>query len=84
MHAIHQAKKIIESDPLSDEARVLRELVLALESGEAFVLGKLYDLNYKTFELSLAVLADWRLDRHYASKFRLINAAVHSRTLEST
>lgn len=83
MRAINKAKKVIESAPNSDEAMALRELVLALETGKAFEIGKIYELDYKHFELALAVIGGWRLDRHYASKFRLIDTAVHAGQLGS-
>ena len=78
MRAINKANKLIQSAPHSSEAIALRELVLALETGAAFQISKIYELDYKSFELALAVMADWRLDRHYASKFRLIDAALQS------
>jgi hypothetical protein len=83
MRAIHKAQKIIESGLDSKEGKTLQELVLALESGQPFALEKIYELEYKNFEIALAVLAQWRLDRHYASKFRLISAAVHAQSLQS-
>ncbi len=78
MRAINKANKVIETAPNSSEAIALRELVLALETQTPFQISKIYELDYKSFELALAVMADWRLDRHFASKFRLINAAVHA------
>ncbi len=83
MRAIHKAKRIIESAPASEEGVVLAQLVLALETGEAFPIGKIYELDYKHFELCLAVMAGWRLDRHYASKFGALSAAVHLRDLQT-
>lgn len=83
MRAIHKAEKIIESGTDSKEAKTLQDLVLALESGQAFALEKLYELEYKNFEIALAVLGEWRLDRHYASKFRLISAAVYAQSLQT-
>lgn len=84
MRAIHKAKEIVESAPDSHEGLILGELVLALESGDAYPISQIYELEYKHFELAIAVIADWRLDRHYAGKFRLISAALHARTLQDS
>lgn len=83
MHAIQKAKKIIETAPNSDEGKVLGGLILSLETGEVFQISRLYELDYKHFEIALAVIADWRLDRYYASKFRVLSAALHARNPQS-
>ncbi len=74
MLAIKKARKLIESQPADPAARTLAELVHALESDTPFALGKLYQMDYKRFELALAIMAEWRLDRYYASKLRLMDA----------
>lgn len=83
MRAINKAMKVIETTPESDEARALQDLVLALESGEPYRVSRIYELDYKHYELALGIIADWRLDRHYSSKFRLISAALHARSVQS-
>lgn len=74
MLAIKKARKLIEAQPNDPTARTLAELVHALESDTPFALGKLYQMDYKRFELALAIMAEWRLDRYYASKLRLMDA----------
>jgi hypothetical protein len=77
MLAIKKARKLIEDKPNDEAAPVLAEFVQALENDQAFVLGRLYDLDYKRFELALEIMAEWRLDRHFSSKAkaRLVQAS---------
>lgn len=86
MLSIKKARKLIEDKPHDDAARVLAELVQALENEQPFVLGRLYDLDYKRFELALEIMAEWRLDRHFSSKAkaRLVQASQGLVTAELT
>ncbi|MBI2728722.1 MAG: hypothetical protein HYX42_20980 [Polaromonas sp.] len=76
MNAIKRARRLIKSDPTSASAITLANLVRALESDEAFALGDLYKLGFDDFNLGLDVLKEWRLDRYYMSKGKLIDIAV--------
>ena len=42
--------------------------------GEDFV--TLYDLDYKSFQLAMDILKEWRLDRYYASKSKLFDLSL--------
>jgi hypothetical protein len=75
MLAIKKARKFIESKPEESASRTLADLVQSLEHDTAFSLGQLYELDYKRFELALEIMTEWRLDRHYASKARLIEVS---------
>ena len=81
MLAVKKARKLIQTDPESAGAKTLSSLVIALESNEAFPLGQLYALSYPQFELALEILAEWRLDRHYSSKVRLLDLSVQASQL---
>ncbi|MEZ5664584.1 MAG: hypothetical protein R3E94_13810 [Burkholderiaceae bacterium] len=76
MLAIKKARKLIESDPGHNASAVLSRLVLALESDTPFQLGSLYTLGYENFELALAIMAEWRLDRYYTSKAVLLDLSM--------
>ena len=76
MKALKKARKLIETSPESSEARILSALVVALESEAPFALNDLYKLNYDDFELALDLLKEWRLDRYYMSKVRLLDLSV--------
>lgn len=76
MKAIKKARKLIETSPDTPEARTLSELVVALESEATFPINDLYKLDYDGFELALDVLREWRLDRYYMSKVRLLDVSV--------
>ena len=76
MLALKKARKLIEKQPDSAAAKTLSSLVVALETDKPFSLGDLYRLDYDDFGLALELMAEWRLDRYYASKVRLIDASV--------
>jgi hypothetical protein len=77
MRALKQARKLIEKKPESAAAQTLSALVVALESETPFALNSLYQLDYDEFELAMDVLKEWRLDRYYSSKVRLLDLSVH-------
>ena len=76
MRAVKKARKLIEADPKHSTAETLSRLVLALESETPFQLAELYKLGYEDFELALAVIAEWRLDRYYTSKAVLLDLSM--------
>jgi hypothetical protein len=76
MLALKKARKLIEKQPDSATAKTLSALVVALETDKPFVLGELYRLGYDDFGLALELMAEWRLDRYYASKGRLLDLSV--------
>jgi hypothetical protein len=83
MRAISTARKLIKADPLSPPAVVMADLVLALETDANYPLANIYKLNYKDFELAIEIIKDWRIDRYYAGKGKLIDIAVQSGELRS-
>jgi hypothetical protein len=83
VNAIKKIRKMIEKDPSTPTARTLSALVLALESEENFQLGEIYKLDYQHFDLALELLREWRLDRFYSGKARLIDASVQSEGLRA-
>ena len=76
MNAIKVARRFIEMDPTHESAQILAHLVLALEAERSFELVKLYDLDYKSFQLAMDILKEWRLDRYYASKSKLFDLSL--------
>jgi hypothetical protein len=79
--ALKKARKLIETTPDTGEARILSALVVALESETPFPVNELYKLNYDDFELALDLLKEWRLDRYYMSKVRLLDLSVQMETM---
>lgn len=73
MRALKKARKLIESHPEAPASQTLSALVVALESEKPFALQSLYQLDYDDFELALEVIKEWRLDRYYSSKVRLLD-----------
>ncbi|WP_447778322.1 hypothetical protein [Variovorax boronicumulans] len=83
MNAIKEARRIITADPNSEESRTLARLVLALESEADFPLAKLYALNLEMFSLVMEILKEWRLDRYYAQKGKLLDVSYQVNALAS-
>ncbi|MBU1360081.1 MAG: hypothetical protein KJ901_15165 [Gammaproteobacteria bacterium] len=83
MNAIKNARKLITADPKSDTARTLARLVLSLESGEEYPLAELYALDLKSFDLAMAIVSEWRLDRYYARKGKLLDVSYQSSLLSA-
>jgi len=75
MLAIKKARKLIEACPSDPAAHIIAALVLALESESSISVAELYKLDNKRFELAMEILNEWRLDRHYASKLRLVDSS---------
>jgi hypothetical protein len=73
MRAIKDARKFIKEHPSHASALLLSRLVLALESDTEFPIGELYHLSYDHFNLALEILREWRLDRYYAGKGKLLD-----------
>lgn len=83
MLAIKKARKLIESNPSDPAAQTIAALVLALESETHISVTELYKLDNKRFELALEILDEWRLDRHYANKIRLLDSSNQAQALAS-
>ncbi|MDD5031153.1 MAG: hypothetical protein PHH58_16930 [Rhodoferax sp.] len=73
MIAIKKARKLIQANPSDADSQIISALVLALESEGVISVPQLYQLDYPHFLLALEILAEWRLDRYYASKLRLLD-----------
>ena len=76
-HDRHQ--KVPQADrgqPGYRHGKTLACLVRGLESDEKFELGDLYKLDYESFALDIDVLKEWRLDRYYLSKAKLLDISV--------
>ena len=63
-NAVKSIAKYIGDKEDSAEAETLRDLCLTLEAGDDFNLSRLYELKPKAFVLALALLEEWRFDRH--------------------
>lgn len=81
MRAIKQVKKLIENNPISKVGQIFSKLILSLESETEFWVKDLYQLDTQEFDLAIAVLKDWRIDRFYLGKAKAFEAATHARAL---
>jgi hypothetical protein len=77
MNNIKKAAKYVADNAESVEAKRLLELAVALETGGSFAFTNLYELNHAEFKLAMGMIDDWRLDRYYLSKLKLLD---HSET----
>jgi hypothetical protein len=82
MLALKKVRKLIESQSGTPAANTFALLVIALESEQAFRLADLYSLDFDDFALALELMSEWRLDRYYASKMRLLDVSVHHGELD--
>lgn len=64
MNSLTHMRWIIKEHPADEKADFFRELLNALERSEPVSLSRLYELDYKDFELALETLRDWRLHRY--------------------
>ena len=57
-----------------DFHKLLRDtsLARAIETNEPYALAPLFDLHHEEFQLALGMIKDWRVDRHYLSKLRML------------
>lgn len=81
MLAIKTARKFIQANPNHPASKTIASLVLALENTGHISVKDLYDLDNDRFELALEILSEWRLDRHYASKLRLLDVSAQVQEL---
>ncbi len=63
-NAVKLIAKYMERNAGGRDADTLRDLCLALESGAHFELSRLYELKAKAFGLAMAMIEEWRFDRH--------------------
>ena len=42
----------------------------------AFSITEIYSLGYEDFDLALQILQEWRIDRYYASKVKLLDLSL--------
>ncbi|MGQ9684790.1 MAG: hypothetical protein ACUVT2_00580 [Thiobacillaceae bacterium] len=67
-NAVKSVAKYVRKNKDDESAAILRDLCEALESGQPFVLTRLYDISPKAYELAMTLLSDWRVDRHLTER----------------
>ncbi len=78
MNAIKKVRLYMEAHPSRRESRVLAQLAASLADERAFPLADLYALDLEAFELAIDLMKDWRLDRYYAARLKLLDTIVGS------
>jgi ATP-dependent protease HslVU (ClpYQ) peptidase subunit len=73
MNAIKKVRLFMQAHPDSQAARVLAGLAAALADDQPFPLGQLYELELEAFDLAIDLMRDWRLDRYYAARLKLLD-----------
>lgn len=71
MNTLKKIEKRLLKNPNEPASQLFKDLIRALYQKESFDLAAIYDIDYEDFELILAVLKDWRLDRFTKTKERL-------------
>ncbi len=67
-NAIKCIAKYIKRNPGDDDVTVLRDFCSALEQKSSFEMERLFGMKSKPFELALALLDEWKFDRHVAER----------------
>lgn len=71
MNTLKKLEKRLIQEPENPDNGAFRNLVEALCLKEALDMGGLFDLPMEDFELAMAIMRDWRLDRYTKTKERL-------------
>lgn len=81
MIAITQARHLIAFNPYAEWSIALADLVVSLEREKPFQLDRLYAMDMETFELATRIIEEWRLDRYYAKKSKLVDLSLEAQKL---
>ncbi len=73
MNAIKKVRLFMQAHPNTEAARVLALLAASLADDRPFNLGLLYELELEAFDLAIDLMKDWRLDRYYAARLKLLD-----------
>jgi hypothetical protein len=73
MNAIKKVRRYMQAHPRSEASRVLAHLAACLADERAFPLAELYGLDMEAFDLAIELMRDWRLDRYYAARLKLLD-----------
>jgi ATP-dependent protease HslVU (ClpYQ) peptidase subunit len=76
MNAIKKVRQYIARNPDTAESHVLARLAASLADEREFALEDLYEMELEAFELAVALITDWRLDRYYAARLKLIETII--------
>jgi hypothetical protein len=52
---------------------MLAEFCVALEGNEPYPLEELFAMDFEAFELALALMQEWRIDRYFAERIGLLD-----------
>jgi hypothetical protein len=65
MNALSHAREIARATNSKASSETFRELLASLETGAPISLAKLYELDYREFDLAVSAIKDWRLHRYH-------------------
>jgi hypothetical protein len=77
MFAANQIHKKIRLQPESDIAQIFSRLIVSLESDEPLKLQEIYSMPFDDFKLAIEIIRDWRVERYYKSKMKVLDTSVH-------
>jgi ATP-dependent protease HslVU (ClpYQ) peptidase subunit len=77
LNAIKELREYLKENRSSPASKVLAGLAVALADEREFPLSDLYELPLREFELAMALMHDWRLDRYYAARIRLFDIVLN-------
>jgi hypothetical protein len=65
MNALNHARELARDTQSNASSETFRELLASLETGSPICLAKLYELDYREFDLAVSAIKDWRLHRYH-------------------
>ncbi|MDO8891227.1 MAG: hypothetical protein Q7V00_05235 [Sulfurimicrobium sp.] len=71
MNTLKQLEQRLICKPVDPDNAFFKNLIQALCSKDTLDLAGLYELPYEDFELAVAIMKSWRLDRYTKTKDRL-------------
>lgn len=77
MNGIKDLHKYLRENKTGQSAKVLARLAVALADEREFPLVDLYGLPLHEFEMAIEFMRDWRLDRYYVARIRLVDLVVN-------
>lgn len=72
MNAAKKIRLYLQSGQDRDQIDVLLQLAFSLQTGTAFQLTPLHDLDERYFATALQLMEEWHLDHHIASRSKLL------------
>jgi hypothetical protein len=72
MNAAKKVRKLIAGGENPDQVAVLKDLLISLQADAPFQMARLYQIDMRYFDIAIALISEWRLDHHIATRGKLM------------